>query len=172
MNRLWLARHAEASIDESGLTAAGRRQAELLGARLADAGITRISHSPLARAAETAAIVAAALPGGVPVVAAEELTDSDPSEDPAAADAMVARFANPPADELCITHNFQVGWFLRAALETPPARWIGLNSCNTGVTVLQWRPGRPGAAPLVFNDLTHLPPELRWTGFPPELSLP
>ncbi|MBL7256155.1 phosphoglycerate mutase family protein [Paractinoplanes lichenicola] len=171
MRRLWLARHAEATIDESGLTAAGRRQAELLGQRLINAGLTRISHSPLARAVETAEIVAAALPG-VPVEVAAELDDSEPSEDPAAAEAMVARFANPAADELCITHNFQIGWFLRAALQSPPERWLGLNSCNTGVTVLQWRPGRPGATPLVFNDVSHLPPELRWTGFPPELSVP
>ncbi len=133
-------------------------------------GLTRISHSPLARAAETASIVASFLPG-VPVAAAAELTDSDPSDDPAAAEAMVARFADPPADELCITHNYQVGWFLRAVLEAPAARWVGLNSCNTGVTVLRWSPGRP-AQPLVFNDLTHLPPELRWTGFPAELTLP
>ena len=154
------------------LSATGRRQAELLGARLASAGITRISHSPLPRAVQTAAIVAAALPG-VPVVAAEELTDSDPTEDPAAAEAMVARFADPPADELCITHMFQVGWFVRAVLDAPAARWSALNSANTGVTVLRWSttPGVP-VSPLVFNDLTHLPPDLRWTGFPPELRLP
>ncbi len=155
-----------------GLSETGRRQAQLLGERLAEAGITRISHSPLARAAETASIVAAALPG-VPVEAAEELTDSDPTEDPAAAEAMVARFSDPPADELCITHMFQVGWFVRAVLGAPADRWAALNSANTGVTVLRWSPipGRP-VSPLVFNDLTHLPPELRWTGFPPELRLP
>ncbi|MCM4080539.1 histidine phosphatase family protein [Paractinoplanes hotanensis] len=172
MSRLWLARHAEAAPGGMELSATGRRQAELLGERLAGAGITRISHSPLPRAVQTASIVAAALPG-VPVVAAEELTDSDPTEDPAAAEAMVARFADPPADELCITHMFQVGWFVRAVLDAPAARWSALNSANTGVTVLRWSatPGVP-VSPLVFNDLTHLPPDLRWTGFPPELRLP
>ena len=170
MSRLWLARHAEAEIDESGLTGAGRRQAALLGERLAGVGITRVSHSPLARAAETASIVGEHLPG-VPVEAVDELTDALPTDDPAAADAMVARFADPAADELCITHSFQVAWFVRAVLEAPAARWRGLNSCNTGLTVLRWAPGRP-AVPLVFNDVTHLPPGLRWTGFPPELRLP
>ncbi|MET0424294.1 MAG: histidine phosphatase family protein [Actinoplanes sp.] len=63
MSRLWLARHAEATEDESELTSTGRRQATLLGERLAGAGITRISHGPLPRAAETARIVAAHLPG-------------------------------------------------------------------------------------------------------------
>jgi broad specificity phosphatase PhoE len=168
--RLWLARHAEALPDEMGLTDAGRRQAALLGERVAGAGITRVSHSPLARAAETASIVAKFLPG-VPVEAVDELTDSIPDDDPAAAEAMVARFADPPADELCITHMYQIGWFVRTALGMPASRWAGLNSCNTGVTVLRWSSGRP-VVPLVFNDLTHLPPELRWTGFPPELRVP
>lgn len=170
MSRLYLARHAEALPGEMGLTEAGRRQATLLGKRLAGAGITRVSHSPLARAAETGSIVAESLPG-VPVEAVAELTDSDPGDDPAAAEAMVARFADPPADELCITHMFQIGWFVRAALAMPVTRWAGLNSGNTAVTVLRWSPGRP-VVPLVFNDLTHLPAELRWTGFPPELRVP
>ena len=73
----------------------------------------------------------------MPVGVAPELSDSDPSEEPAAAEAMVARFADPPADELCITHNFQVAWFLRAALEAPTDRWVGLNSGNTGLTELR-----------------------------------
>ncbi|MBU2669788.1 histidine phosphatase family protein [Actinoplanes bogorensis] len=171
MSRLWLARHGLATgPGDVGLAEDGRRQAALLGERLVGAGITRINHSPLARAVETAAIVSAALPG-VPVEVAAELDDIDPSDDPAASDAMVARFSDRPADELCITHNFQVAWFLRAALEAPAERWVGLNSCNTGVTVLRSRPGKK-PHPLVFNDVTHLPPELRWTGFPPELSLP
>lgn len=170
MSRLWLARHAEAMPDETGLTEIGRRQAALLGERLAGVGIKRISHSPLARATETATIVGRALPG-VPIEVVDELTDSDPTDAPAAAEAMVARFADPSTDELCITHSFQVAWFLRAALEAPAARWAGLNSGNTGLTVLRWAPGRP-TVPLVFNDLSHLPPELRWTGFPPDLRLP
>nr|WP_203453962.1 histidine phosphatase family protein [Jiangella aurantiaca] len=60
---LYLARHAEATPDEAGLTAAGRRQAELLGERLRDGGrpIDAVLHGPLPRAAETARIVAAIL---------------------------------------------------------------------------------------------------------------
>ncbi|HET6480224.1 MAG TPA: histidine phosphatase family protein [Actinoplanes sp.] len=170
MSRLYLARHAEALPDEIGLTENGRRQAALLGERLVGAGITRISCSPLARAAETASIVASALPG-VPVEAVDELTDFDPGDDPAAAEALVARFADPPAAELCITHMFQVGWFLRAVLDAPVDRWRALNSCNTGLTVLRWSSGLP-VFPLVFNDQSHLPPELRWTGFPAELRVP
>jgi broad specificity phosphatase PhoE len=160
VSRLWLARHAEAVPDQSKLSDAGRRQAALLGARLAGAGITRISHGPLPRAVETAQIVAEHLPG-VPVEVAAELDDEVP---PAGADAMVARFADPPADELLITHAFQVAWFVREALGAPRERWEFLYSGNTGVTVIRYAAGRP-PVPMVFNDMTHLPPELRWTGF-------
>jgi broad specificity phosphatase PhoE len=166
VSRLWLARHAEAVPDQSGLSDLGRRQAALLGARLAGAGITRVSHSPQARAVETAQIVAQLLPG-VPVEVAAELDDEVP---PAGADAMVARFADPPADELLITHSFQVAWFVREVLEAPRERWEFLNSGNTGVTVIRYAAGRP-PVPMVFNDMTHLPPELQWTGFPPQLRL-
>jgi broad specificity phosphatase PhoE len=169
VSRLWIARHAEALADESGLTAAGRRQAALLGERLADVPLSRISHSPLARAVETARIVALSLPG-VPVEVAPELDDADPTEDPAGAAAMVARFGRPPADELVITHAFQVGWFVRDALDAPASRWVGLNQCNAGLTVLGYRDGRPPSV-MVFNDVSHLPPDLRWTGFPAELRL-
>lgn len=58
---LYLARHGEATSDQSGLTTGGRRQAELLGERLSARPITKIHHSPLARAAETAAIIAGQL---------------------------------------------------------------------------------------------------------------
>jgi hypothetical protein len=63
-----------------------------------------------------------------------------------------------------------VGWFVREVLEAPVARWRGLNSGHTGLTVIRWTAGR-APAPLVFNDLAHLPPELRWTGFPADLRL-
>jgi len=169
VSRLWIARHAEALPDQSALTEAGRRQAALLGERLAGVPITRISHSPLPRAVETASIVAERLPG-VPVQAAPELDDTDPDLEPAAAAAMVARFARPAADELVITHNFQVAWFVRDALSAPADRWIGLNQCNAGLTVLGYRDGRPPSL-MVFNDVSHLPAELRWTGFPAELRL-
>jgi probable phosphoglycerate mutase len=157
---------AEASADQSSLSEAGRRQAALLGARLAGGSISRISHSPLGRAVETAQIVAQSLPG-VPVVEVPELTDiEDPSADQPGSDALVARFARPAADELVITHNFRVAWFVRDALDAPVARWRGLNQCNAGLTVIGYRPGRPPSV-LVFNDVIDLPPELQWTGFAP-----
>jgi probable phosphoglycerate mutase len=60
---LYLARHGEASPDESGLTDAGRRQATLLGRRLRDVPLTAVHHGPLPRAEETARLVTDELEG-------------------------------------------------------------------------------------------------------------
>jgi probable phosphoglycerate mutase len=81
------------------------------------------------------------------------------------------RFTGPVAGdadrhELVVTHNFLIGWLVRDALDAPAWRWMGVNQANCGLTVIRYAPDRP-ASVLVFNDLTHLPQELRWTGFPP-----
>ncbi|MFD7888691.1 histidine phosphatase family protein [Streptomyces albidoflavus] len=199
---LYVTRHAEATADETGLTEAGRRQAELLGERLAGAELAAVHHGPRARATETARIVAERA-GGVPARVAEEAGDYLPylprrEELPAeSADATLERLAGFPAEErepgpalartaqqrftgpadgdevrreLLVTHAFLAAWLVRDALDAPPWRWIGLNHANTGLTVIRYTPGRPTAL-MLFNDLGHLPEELRWTGFPAELRL-
>ncbi|MGA5096708.1 histidine phosphatase family protein [Streptomyces lavendulocolor] len=60
---LYLTRHAEASSDESGLTDAGRRQAASLGERLRGVPLAAIHHGPLARAEQTARLIAERLDG-------------------------------------------------------------------------------------------------------------
>ncbi|MFJ1754807.1 histidine phosphatase family protein [Kitasatospora sp. NPDC088134] len=82
------------------------------------------------------------------------------------------RFTGPVAGErerheLLVTHNFLVGWLVRHALDAPAWRWLGINQAHTGLTVIRYAPGRPPAV-LVHNDQRHLPPDLAWTGFPPE----
>ncbi|KOV77356.1 MULTISPECIES: histidine phosphatase family protein [unclassified Streptomyces] len=72
--------------------------------------------------------------------------------------------------ELVVTHNFLVAWLVRDAMHAPKWRWLGLNHCNAALTVIRYAPGRP-ASVLVSNDMRHLPTELRWTGFPPELHI-
>jgi probable phosphoglycerate mutase len=42
---------------------------------------------------------------------------------------------------------------------------LGLESANTALTVIDYRPGLPPTL-VMFNDMTHLPPVLRWSGFP------
>ena len=186
---LYLARHGEA--DAFGeLTDTGRRQSELLGERLARVPVDAVWHSPLPRAVASAHEVARHLPG-VPVAAAPELVDHvphvpPPSEVPtpwlgffdgyddaeaasgrATADALVARFAVTEIGDthlVLVTHAFQIAWLVRDALGAPPSRWLGLNSGNAALTVIEYRIGLPPAL-VVFNDMSHLPAALRWTGF-------
>lgn len=186
---LYLARHGAA--DPFGaLTDDGRRQAGLLGARLARVRVDAVRHSPLPRAADSARELARHLPG-VPVVPADELIDHVPyvpgaAETPPSwagffdgydeaeaaaghrtARALVARFAAAPDEdthELLVTHAYPIAWLVRHALDAPPARWLGLDSANTGLTLIEYRTGLPPAL-VFFNDLGHLPDELRWTGF-------
>ena len=79
-NRFYLIRHADVEnplgllyghLDGFPLSALGRAQATAIGERLLSAGITRIVHSPLSRAAETARLIAEQLP-------AKPIDESDP----------------------------------------------------------------------------------------------
>ncbi|WP_055548410.1 histidine phosphatase family protein [Streptomyces kanamyceticus] len=94
-------------------------------------------------------------------------------EGPALARAAMDLFTGPvpgdePRHELVVTHNFLIAWLVRAALDAPAWRWLGLNHANAALTAIRYTPGKP-AALLFQNDMRHLPAELRWTGFPPEL---
>ncbi|WP_129790225.1 histidine phosphatase family protein [Promicromonospora panici] len=188
---LYLARHGAA--DAFGeLTDVGHHQASLLGERLAGQPVDAVWHSPLPRAAASARVIGGHLPDA-PVAEAAELADHVPFVPPAAdlppawagffdgyddaerapgerlAAALVERFAKPTdveTHEVLVTHAFQVAWLLRHALDAPPARWLGLDSGNTALTVIEYRDGLPPTV-VLFNDMGHLPPELRWTGFPP-----
>ncbi|MFS8097256.1 histidine phosphatase family protein [Lentzea alba] len=185
---LYVVRHGAA--DAFGeLTDVGRRQSELLGERLAALPIDTVWHSPLPRAVRCAQIVGER--AGVAVREAAELVDHvphvpddippawagffdgyDASEAAAGAriaDALIARFARPAdveTHEVLVTHAYPVAWLVRHALDAPPARWLGLSCGNTALTAIEYR---VGLAPtlLVYNDMSHLPAELRWTGFGP-----
>ncbi|MFD0340711.1 histidine phosphatase family protein [Streptomyces sp. NPDC127117] len=197
---LYLARHGEASADETTLTENGRRQAVLLGERLRSAPLSVIHHGPLPRAQQTAQLIGAQLDGvplhrsepagdyvphlptkeELPPDSADALLDflaQVPEEErglgPALAREALAEFTGPvdgdrPRHELVVTHNFLVGWLVRAALDAPEWRWMGVNQGNAALTVIRYAPGRPSSV-LFHNDMAHLPAELRWTGFPPEL---
>lgn len=71
---------------------------------------------------------------------------------------------------LVVTHAFTVGWLLRHACAAPPWRWVGLNYGHAALTVLRYFPDRPPTV-VVINDMSHLPVELRWTGFPDHMRL-
>jgi probable phosphoglycerate mutase len=189
---LYLTRHGEAT-DDGRLTEDGRKQARLLGERLAGVPFAAVHHSPVPRAAQTAGLIAESLPA-VPVAADETLGDYvPPVPDPAALPPVFARFlssfsaeelaegaklaaralerhagpAGAATRELVVTHNFVAAWFIGHALDAPDWRWLGLNLGNCGLTVIVYRDDRPPTL-VVVNDMEHLPPALRWTGFPPE----
>lgn len=192
---LYLVRHGEADAD-GRLTDAGREQARLTGERLAGVRFAAVQHSPVPRAAQTAQLITAHLPG-VPVEqtplagdyvpylptpdelppAAAGFFDGYTADEIAQGAALIAeaephytRVTDHDVCELVVTHNFLIGWLVRHALDAPPARWVGINQANCGVTVLSYRDGRPPSV-VTFNDLAHLPQRLRWTGFPPHLHV-
>ncbi|MGW0788554.1 histidine phosphatase family protein [Streptomyces sp. NPDC002911] len=201
---LFIARHGEASPDETELTERGRRQAALLGERLRGVPFSTVHHGPLPRASETARLVHERLgrrdiplqvsePAGdyVPYVPrrkelpedsadrlltfVEQFPEAERSLGQELAGAARVRFTGPvagdePRHELVVTHAFLAAWLVRDALDAPAWRWMGLNHANAALTVIRYPPGGP-AALLMVNDMGHLPAELRWTGFPPELRV-
>jgi len=191
---LYLARHGEAT---EALTPAGREQARLLAKRVASLPLDGVFHSPVQRAAETAALVSAELPD-VPVTVSPLVGDYLPyaptaaelapefapvalahvaayttlqhETGPGLAERALAEFTAPvPRADLLITHSQIVTWFVRAALGAPAARWLGINAANAALTIIQYRTDRPPNL-VTFNDQSHLPDALRWTGFPPDRS--
>jgi probable phosphoglycerate mutase len=191
---LYIARHGDA--DAFGeLTDTGRTQARLLGRRLAHLPVDAVWHSPLSRARGSAQEVVAQLRPGTPMAEAAELIDHVPyvptpeetprawmpffdGYDPAEAAAgsrvarsLTARFAAPPEQgddlhEVLITHSYPIAWLIRDALGAPPARWLALSGANAALSVIEYRPGLPPGITM-FNEMSHLPAPLRWTGFPP-----
>lgn len=191
---LYLARHGAADAFGQ-LTETGHQQARLLGRRLADAPIDVVWHSPLPRAAASAQATAEHLPGvpvieapelvdHVPYVPRADETPApwagffdgyDHAEAAAGqriAAALVARFggiaatSKAPSDthEVLITHSYPIAWLLRHALDAPPVRWLGLDSANAALTLIEHRSGLPPTL-VLYNDMSHLPAGLRWTGF-------
>jgi broad specificity phosphatase PhoE len=194
---LYLVRHGEALADESGLTESGRRQAVLIGKRLKGIPFSVVHHSPLARAAETASLIGQQLKVSlqasevvgdyVPYLPERDKLPADSADyllgflrqftaeehGPELARLAIERFTGPVESvldqrELVVTHSFLIAWLVRHALDAPPWRWLGLNHCNAALTVLRYAPGRPSTV-VMYNDMRHLPADLRWTGFPTKL---
>lgn len=193
---LYIARHGDADA-LGNLTSVGREQARRLGQRLAHLPIRNVWHSALPRAADTAAELDIFLDGDTRVGVAEELIDHvpyvpEPEETPPSwlpffdgyeaaekvagnriAQSLTARFAAAPEGdddlhEVLITHAYPIAWLVRDALEAPFVSWLGLSSANAALTGIEYRPGVPPSITM-YNDMSHLLPELRWTGFPAAL---
>lgn len=191
---LYLVRHGEQQDAEHGLpdgplSARGRKQAKAIANRLATVPFTGAWHSPLQRAAETAAAIAKTVKTLEPQPSAllMDCVPSGPEPDMPAAfepffggvtpeelEAGKAQMADAVADwlspargerhDLLITHNFVIAWFVREVFGAPAWRWMGLNQANCGLTIIRVRSAKP-AVLVCHNDLGHLSPELR-TGLP------
>ncbi|GLY64886.1 histidine phosphatase family protein [Amycolatopsis taiwanensis] len=189
VRHLYVVRHGAA--DAFGeLTDEGRQQSGLLAERLAGLPVDAVWHSPLPRAAATAEIVGKRIPGAT-VQEAAELVDNVPhvpadpppawrglfdgydpteaAEGARIATALLGRFARPAeteTHEVLVTHAYPVAWLVRDALAAPPERWLGLSCGNTALTAIDYYDsGAPTV--LLYNDMGHLPDDLRWTGFGP-----
>ena len=55
-----------------------------------------------------------------------------------------------------VTHAFVIGWFVRAALDAPVLRWLGLHPANASLTVIRYTEDHVGTL-VTFNDHRHLP---------------
>jgi broad specificity phosphatase PhoE len=193
---LYLVRHGEQQDAQYGLpdgplSEKGKRQARAIAERLGGVPFTRASHSPLQRAAETAAIMTERMPAleSRPSALLMDCIPSGPTPDmPHAFEAFfrgvtaeqieageaqmadaVAEFLAPARDdrhELLITHNFVIAWFVREVFGAPAWRWLGVNQANCGLTIIRVRSAKPPVL-VTHNDLGHLPAELR-TGLPVE----
>lgn len=193
---VYLVRHGEQQDAEHGLpdgplSPRGVRQAHAIAQRLGGVPFARAWHSPLQRAAETAAIMTERMPAleSQPSTLLMDCIPSGPTIDlPPAfepffgavtpqeieagqaqmADA-VAEFLAPAREDrhdLLITHNFVIAWFVREVFGAPSWRWLGLNQANCGLTIIRVRSAKPPVL-VTHNDLGHLPAELR-TGLPDE----
>lgn len=99
-----------------------------------------------------------------------DVTSGEAAQGAALAAEAIQHWTGPPQVEgdshhLVVTHAFTIGWLVRHACAAPPWRWIGLDHGHAALTVLRFFADRPPGV-VMFNDMSHLPDRLRWTGFP------
>jgi serine/threonine-protein phosphatase PGAM5 len=190
MGVLVMVRHGAEEHGPERLTPIGVEQVERTAVRLAELAVrpTAVVHSPMPRAAQTARILADRL--GLALAVDELLAECIPELPPPdrltaaqqeafasftmgelaagarQAAAARARYLSGPA-ALVVSHGNLIRWLVAAALGAAPA-WFQLADYHCGISALSMRPGRPPAL-LAYNDVGHLPPELRGDEYPPEL---
>ncbi len=164
------------------LTPLGRKQADATGARLrallGDTPVT-ITHSTMARAAETAALVGAHFPG-VPLRPCELCREGAPArpepdtwepkeetvwEDGARIEAAFRKHfyrARPdstqPTTDIVVCHGNVIRCWVLRSLQLPPEAWLRLALCNGSITKITLRAN--GHVSLHgLGDTGHMPPE-------------
>ena len=182
---LYLVRHGQYHTNEASpkygqLTPLGRRQARRLGKRLASVEFDVMHHSDMPRARETAAVIAGELPAKLPARSSRLLREGIPTApvpwlpDHTRADARQARarmdaafvryFKRPRSGErheLLVAHGNIIRYLVRRAMGDPVAKWLKMNITQCGLTVIAIGPRRGRVVLMSFNDVGHLPPEMR-----------
>jgi broad specificity phosphatase PhoE len=182
---LYLVRHGQYHMAEDGpnygqLTPLGRRQAKRLGQRLASVEFDVLHHSDMVRAVETAEIIANELPLEILIRSSRLLREGIPSApvpwfpDHTRADARQARARMDAAferyfkrsragdrHELLVAHGNIIRYLVRRAMGDPVAKWSEMNITQCGLTVLAIGPRSSRATLMSFNDVGHLPPNMR-----------
>jgi len=70
-----------------------------------------------------------------------------------------------------VSHGNLIGWFVCEALDVPRPRWLSLPlHYNCALTIIVYRAGRPPSL-MSYNDMGHLPAELRGTDYPDEFRV-
>ncbi len=185
---LWLVRHG--AYDESdprdesvgkGLVPIGIAQARLAGARFAGLpfGFDSILASPLTRARQTAAVIAAELPDPriefvsdlaecTPPTRRQDIMKEEKAEDLAACAARLERLEQRlfrPAGgrerhDLVVAHGNIIRSLVVAALDVDPLSWLVMSIGHASLTVIRVEAdGTPRL--LVVGDVGHLPPNLQ-----------
>lgn len=182
---LYLVRHGQYHTQEDSpkygqLTPLGRRQARRLGKRLASVEFDVMHHSDMARATETAAVIAKELPAKLPTRSSKLLREGIPTAPVPGVpnhtraearrvrirmDAAFERYFRRPRSgdryELLVAHGNIIRYLVRRAMGDPIAKWTRMNITQCGLTVIAIGPRRGRVVLMSFNDVGHLPPKMR-----------
>lgn len=187
---------AATSVDDGSLTDQGRQQASLLADRLAGVPFDVVHHSTALRAVQTADVLAfllADIPRHademlrecIPTVPDDDvLTDSQKeffaqlppevrAEGPLQAKAAVDRYttiADADTRELIVSHGNLINYFVASAMDAPAHGWLRPVDYHCGLTVIRYS-SESGPRILNYNDVGHLPPELRGIDYPEPLRM-
>lgn len=182
---LYLVRHGEAENGEAtdpALTAHGLLQAASAGRALGATGADVVLHGTRRRSIESAQKIASTL-DTASTEYSDLFEDRTPipenwSDVPARYHSFLRSVSGAEADLgarqlthavqqlsqlesadrtiVAVSHNFVIGWFVRAVLDAPWWRWIGLNQANGAITAIRWSHDREPVL-LSFNERGHLP---------------
>src|SRR5439155_2583567 len=188
--RVYLVRHGEYDWDDQpsplkGLTPRGVQQAQLTAKRLRAVSAAAIYSSDLARAVETAEIIASEF-DGIPFKKRKNLREcflrspafiNVPVEVIQAGEKQAAtafsKYLRPThrgdKSEIIVSHGNVIRYLASRVLDGSPDTWLRMRTFNCGITEIAIEPD--GRLWLVsYNDVGHLPAQLLTAGVPAHVN--